>query len=70
MEANLALDTVKYYPFPGYNVYLLPKYRKVASGILVGIKDTLEICKEMRECEDKCEVIKLEVWKKSCRFKV
>ncbi|GIY49276.1 hypothetical protein CEXT_324861 [Caerostris extrusa] len=41
MEANLTLDTVKFYPFPGYKLYLLPKYRKVASGILVGIKDTL-----------------------------
>ncbi|GIY20397.1 hypothetical protein CEXT_572251 [Caerostris extrusa] len=74
MEANLTLDTVKFYPFPGYNLYLLPKYRKVASGILVGIKDTLtadfEICKEMGESEDKSEIIKLEVWKKSCRFKI
>ncbi|GIX84731.1 hypothetical protein CEXT_84121 [Caerostris extrusa] len=74
MEANLTLDIVKFYPFPGYNLYLLPKYRKVASGILVGIKDTLtadfEICKEMGESEDKSEIIKLEVWKKSCRFKI
>ncbi|GIY23384.1 hypothetical protein CDAR_415771 [Caerostris darwini] len=58
----------------GYNLYLLPKYRKVASGILAGIKDTLttdfEICKEMGESEDKSEIIKLEVWKKSCRFKI
>ncbi|GIY15568.1 hypothetical protein CDAR_618821 [Caerostris darwini] len=64
MEANLTLDTVKHYPFKGYNVYLLPKYRKVASGILMGIKDTLtadfEICKEMGGSEDKSEIIKLE----------
>ncbi|GIY45011.1 hypothetical protein CEXT_453751 [Caerostris extrusa] len=69
MQAEITLDDVKYYPFPGYNVCLFPKYRKVASGILVSIEDTLmadfKICKEMRKSEDKSDVIKLDAWKEN-----
>ncbi|VDO15608.1 unnamed protein product [Rodentolepis nana] len=34
MEANISDDKLKYYQFPGYTLYNLPKYRQVASGIL------------------------------------
>ncbi|VDO12609.1 unnamed protein product [Rodentolepis nana] len=38
MEANISDEKVKYYQFPGYTLYNLPKYRQVASGILTGVK--------------------------------
>ena len=41
MEANLTEDSLKFHPFPGYILYLLPKYRQVASGILIGAKKDL-----------------------------
>ncbi|VDN98552.1 unnamed protein product [Rodentolepis nana] len=41
-EANLSVDLLKYYRFPGYTLYLLPKYRQVASGILTGVKEVLK----------------------------
>ncbi|VDO16301.1 unnamed protein product [Rodentolepis nana] len=41
MEANISDDKLKYYQFPGYTLYNLPKYRQVASGILTGVKDGL-----------------------------
>ncbi|VDO05110.1 unnamed protein product [Rodentolepis nana] len=41
MEANLSDDKFKYYQFPGYTLYNLPKYWQVASGILTGVKEVL-----------------------------
>ncbi|VDO12456.1 unnamed protein product [Rodentolepis nana] len=31
MEANISDDKLKYYQFPGFTLYLLPKYPRVAS---------------------------------------
>ncbi|VDN97854.1 unnamed protein product [Rodentolepis nana] len=41
MEANLSDDKLKYYQLPDYTLYLLPNYRQVASGILIGVKEGL-----------------------------
>ncbi|VDN99241.1 unnamed protein product [Rodentolepis nana] len=41
MEANLSDDKLKYYQFPDFNLYLLPKYRQVAIGILTRVKEGL-----------------------------
>ncbi|VDO10834.1 unnamed protein product [Rodentolepis nana] len=41
LEANISDDKRKYYQFPGYTLYLLPKYRQIASGILTGVKEGL-----------------------------
>ncbi|VDO16578.1 unnamed protein product [Rodentolepis nana] len=41
MEANISNDKLKYYRFPGYTLYILPKYRQVASEILTGVKEGL-----------------------------
>ncbi|VDO09719.1 unnamed protein product [Rodentolepis nana] len=41
METNISDDKLKYYQFPGYTLYLRPKYRQVASGILTGVKEGL-----------------------------
>ncbi|GFT28189.1 hypothetical protein NPIL_101211 [Nephila pilipes] len=43
MEINLTNEQLKFPPFPGYMTYLLPKFRQVASGILVRIKRGLTI---------------------------
>lgn len=60
LEANLTDETLKYFSFPGYSLYLLPKYWKISSGILEGVKSSLitdfAICKEMEESEDKSEI--------------
>jgi exonuclease III len=41
MEANLTADSRKYYPFQGYSLFVLTKFRQIASGILVGVKRNL-----------------------------
>ncbi|VDO16268.1 unnamed protein product [Rodentolepis nana] len=41
MEANISDDKLKCYQFPGFTLYLLLKYRQVASGILTGVKEGL-----------------------------
>jgi hypothetical protein len=38
MEANLMAEKLIYYQLSGYTLYSLPKYRRVASGILIGGK--------------------------------
>ena len=67
MEANLDNNTIKYHQYPGYTLYLLPKFRQVASGILTGIRSNLitkfEVIKEMGNDQDKSEVVKLDIWK-------
>jgi len=40
MEANLA-EKLIYYQFNGYTLYCLPKYRQIASGILIGVSNSL-----------------------------
>ncbi|VDO02562.1 unnamed protein product [Rodentolepis nana] len=42
MEANISDDKLKYYQFPGYTLYNLPKYRQVVSGILTGVKEGIK----------------------------
>ena len=55
--------------FPGYNVFLLEKGRKIASGILVGMKKNItsrfEIIKPMGETNDKIEITFLNCWLKN-----
>lgn len=62
------------FTFLGYNIFVLDKGRKVASGILVGVKNTMtasfEIVKSMGETEDKIEITKLNCWLNSCHFKI
>ena len=40
METNLTKEQMKSYHFKGYTLYLHPKARQIASGILIGVKDT------------------------------
>ncbi|VDN97657.1 unnamed protein product [Rodentolepis nana] len=44
IETNISEGKLKYYRFPGYTLYNLPKYRQVVSGILTGVKEE-GICK-------------------------
>ncbi|GFU62054.1 hypothetical protein TNCV_4892731 [Trichonephila clavipes] len=41
MESNLDLEKLKYFTFKGYSLFLPPKSRQVASGILTGVKESL-----------------------------
>ncbi|VDO14698.1 unnamed protein product [Rodentolepis nana] len=56
-EANISDDKLKYYQFPGYTLYNLPKYRQVASGILTGVKEDLtshyDLIKSLGSTKDK-----------------
>ena len=74
MEANLKTDDLQYYQLHGYSLYLMSKHRQVASGILVGVRshiisDFTEI-KEMGNTQDKSEIIKLDVWKNTHRYRI
>ncbi|GIY15925.1 hypothetical protein CDAR_510591 [Caerostris darwini] len=73
MEANLT-ENIRFHSFPGYSLYLLPKARQVASGILTGVKkhltSDLQIIKQMNDGEDKSDLIKLKVWKNGCAFEI
>lgn len=66
VEAGLASDNPEYYQSRGYNTKLLKRSRQVASGIIIGIKDSLisdfNIIHEMDET-DKMEAVHLKVWK-------
>ena len=57
MEANLTTEKLIYYQLSSYTVYNLPKYRQIASGILIGVSNSLctdfKILKEMGNSEDK-----------------
>ncbi|VDO03383.1 unnamed protein product [Rodentolepis nana] len=74
MGAKISDDKLKYYQFPGYTVYLLPKSRQVASGILTGVKEGLtshyDLIKSMGSTQDICEIIRLNVWKCQNHFKI
>ncbi|GFT72665.1 hypothetical protein NPIL_373461, partial [Nephila pilipes] len=67
MKTNLTPETLKYYPFNGYSLNVLPIFRHVASGILMGVKKELtadfRIIKAMGTDCDKIEVVHLDVWK-------
>ena len=74
MEANLTHDDLSYYHFNGCTNHLLQKFRQIASGILVGIRDNLtstftEI-KEMGNSADKSEIVQIDVWKNEYHFMI
>jgi len=73
-EANLTAEKLIYYQLSGYTLYRLPKYRQVASGILIGISKSLfaefKIVKEIGNSEDKSEIVKVNVWKKGNIFTI
>lgn len=64
LEANITEEKMKYFQLKGYTFHGLFKQRQVASGILVGIKDSLTakfaIVKEMNTV-DKAEIIKVNI---------
>jgi len=74
METNLTAEKLIYYQLSGYTLYSLPKYRQAASGILIGVSNSLfaefKIVKEMGNSEDKSEIVKVNVWKKGNNFTV
>ena len=41
LEANLTAEKLIYYQLKGYTLYSLPKYRQIASGILIGVSKSL-----------------------------
>jgi ribonuclease HI len=74
VEANMSQQVLASYNFPYYKTYLLPKYRKIASGILVGIHNSLtsffKEVKVMGNTNDKSEVVEVNVWKNCFKFKI
>ncbi|GFS69504.1 hypothetical protein NPIL_501871 [Nephila pilipes] len=73
MEDNLTNET-QIFSFPGYSFYLLPKFRKIASGILVGVKNSLianfDMYKQLGESEDKSKIVRIDVWKEYHHYKI
>jgi hypothetical protein len=41
METNLTAEKLIYCQLSGYTLYSLPKYRQIASGMLVGVRNSL-----------------------------
>lgn len=74
MEANLTTEKLIYYQLNGYMLYSLPKYRQIASGILIGVSNSLctgfKTVKEMGNSEDRSEIVKVNVWKQRNNFTV
>jgi hypothetical protein len=74
MEANLTAEKLIYYQLNGYTLYSLPKYRQIASGILIGVRKSrcaeFKIVKEMGNSEDKSEIVKVNVRKKGNNFTI
>jgi exonuclease III len=70
-EANIVAEKMKYYNIQGFNNYLLPKSRHVASGIFAAVKNTVttkfNIIKEMND-QDTSEIVKLTLWKKKINY--
>jgi hypothetical protein len=67
MEANLTSEKLIYYQLNGYTLYSLPKYRQIATGILIVVSKSLcaefKIVKEVGSSEDKSEIAKVNVCK-------
>jgi hypothetical protein len=65
MEANFTTEKLIYYQLNGYTLYSLPKYRQIASGILIGVSNCLctefKTVKEMGNSEDRSEIVKVNV---------
>ena len=72
-EANISEDQLKYFQVPGFNIYILPKTRQIASGILTGVRINIlaqfKIIKEMQH-QDKIEIIRIEIWKGNIHYKI
>ena len=73
MEANLAADQMEYFNIKGFTVYILPKARQIASGMIIGVKHNIthsfEIVRESND-SNKLEITKMEVWKNKERFRI
>ncbi|GFT64159.1 hypothetical protein NPIL_452541 [Nephila pilipes] len=67
------MDMVRFV-FPCYYVFLLEKRKRVASGILVGVKNTItssfKIIKHLDESIDKIEIALLNYWMNNHYFKI
>jgi len=74
VEANLTAEKLISYQLNGYTLYSLPRYRQIASGILIGVSNSLcaefKMVKEMGNSEDKSEIMKVNVWKKGNNFTI
>jgi hypothetical protein len=74
MEANLTAEKLICYQPNGYTLYSLSKYRQIASGMLIGVSNSLcaelKIVKEMGSSEEKSEIVKVNVWKKGNNFTI
>jgi hypothetical protein len=74
VEANLTAEKLISYQLNGYTLHSLPRYRQIASGILIGVSNSLcaefKMVKEMCNSEDKSEIIKVNVWKKGSYFTI
>ena len=74
MEKNLTAEKPIYYQLNRCTLYSPPKYRQIASGILIGVSNSLcaefKIVKEMGSSEDKSEIVKVNVWKKGNNFTI
>ncbi|GFX03683.1 probable RNA-directed DNA polymerase from transposon BS [Trichonephila clavipes] len=73
VEANLSHDSLKLHTFGPYCTKILPKLRRIASGILVGVRKGL--ISDFHEISNLssyngAEIIKLDVWKRKRHFKV
>ncbi|GFV57532.1 probable RNA-directed DNA polymerase from transposon BS [Trichonephila clavipes] len=73
VEANLSHDSLKLHTFGPYCTKILPKSRRIASGILVGVRKGLIL--DFHEISNLsshngAEMIKLDVWKRKRHFKV
>ncbi|GFT48728.1 probable RNA-directed DNA polymerase from transposon BS [Trichonephila clavipes] len=73
VEANLSHDSLKLHTFGTYCTKILPKSRRIASGILVGVRKGL--ISDFQEISNLssyngAEIIKLDVWKLKRHFKV
>lgn len=73
MEANKLKKDMTRFAFHGYHVFLLEKGRNLASGTLVGAKNSItssfEIIKPIGESNDKIEIALLNCWMSNCHFK-
>ncbi|GFT90788.1 probable RNA-directed DNA polymerase from transposon X-element [Trichonephila clavipes] len=73
VEANLSHDSLKLHTFGPYCTKILPKSRRITSGILVGVRKGL--ISDFHEISNLssyngAEIIKLDVWKRKRHFKV
>jgi hypothetical protein len=74
MEANLTTEKLIYHQLNGYTLYSLPKYRQIASGILIGVSNSLSMefkqLKEIGNSDNKSKIVKVNVWKQGNHFTI